>query len=344
MPEGQNAKQMDPVRGHEEKPPLFSPGSNPVRGGRGPLLPHRACGVGQQEKEQRGSGGHSNELAPSRHIPIGNQDDKAHGHQKGSAGIPGGGCVFHGGRWESNHQCRDPKKRRVQSPSKIRSAYIGAMTSMQNKPKQISGRYHHGNLRQAMIEATLVLAEESGLERVSLREVARRLGVSSGAPFRHFRDRQALMTAIAEEATRQLRIRVERDQLTAPAAAVEKLRCLGHSFLAWAWSHPTQFKLVSSRQLFDFNASESLAHHFGAVRNLTLSLIQQAQSQGQLSDRQTPEQIGLALRASAYGLARMAIDGQLPQWGVVNPEDEHKVATSCLDLILNGMCMRGYPD
>lgn len=205
-------------------------------------------------------------------------------------------------------------------------------------------RYHHGNLRQAMIEATLALAEENGLERVSLREVARRVGVSSGAPFRHFKDRSALMTAIAEEATRQLRIRVERDQLSAPPLPIEKLRCLGQSFLAWAWSHPTQFKLVSSRHLFDFKASEALAHHFGAVRNLTLSLIQQAQSQGQLSDRQTPEQIGLALRASAYGLARMAIDGQLPQWGVVNPEDEHKVATSCLDLILNGMCMRGYPD
>lgn len=205
-------------------------------------------------------------------------------------------------------------------------------------------RYHHGNLRQAMIEATLTLAEETGLERVSLREVARRVGVSSGAPFRHFKDRQALMTAIAEEATRQLRIRVDRDQLRAPAQAVEKLRCLGQSFLSWAWSHPTQFKLVSSRELFDFQSSESLAQHFGAVRRLTLSLIRQAQAEGHLSVHQTPEAIGLALRASAYGLARMALDGQLPQWGVANKDEEFKVAISCLDLILNGMYMRGYPD
>ena len=47
--------------------------------------------------------------------------------------------------------------------------------------------YHHGNLRQALIEATLTLAEETGIEQVSLREVAKRVGVSSGAPFRHRR-------------------------------------------------------------------------------------------------------------------------------------------------------------
>lgn len=207
-----------------------------------------------------------------------------------------------------------------------------------------TNRYHHGNLRQAFLDATLALAEETGLEQVSLREVARRVGVSSGAPFRHFKDRQALMTAIAEEATRQLRIRVERDQRQAPASAVEKIRCLGRSFLMWAWSHPTQFKLVSSRHLFDFQASESLAQNFGAVRQLTLSLVRQAQADGQLPRDQTAEALGLALRAAAYGLARMALDGQMPQWGVTNRDDEPRVATSCLDLILDGMCIRGYPD
>lgn len=56
------------------------------------------------------------------------------------------------------------------------------------KPAVPSRRYHHGNLRQALLDATLDLADEKGLEQVSLREVARRVGVSSGAPFRHFQD------------------------------------------------------------------------------------------------------------------------------------------------------------
>lgn len=205
-----------------------------------------------------------------------------------------------------------------------------------------SSRYHHGNLRQALLQTTLELAAETGLEQVSLREVARRLGVSPGAPFRHFKDRRELMTAIAEEATRQLRIMVERDQLVVTGDAIAGLRALGRSFLNWAWLNPTQFRLVSSRHLFDFSASESLKQNFGLVRDTTLALIRQAQSEQALPAHISPEKLGLSLRASAYGLARMVTDGQLPQWGV-NPDEEAQAAISCLDLILDSMCIRGYP-
>lgn len=203
--------------------------------------------------------------------------------------------------------------------------------------------YHHGNLRQAFLDATLDLAAETGLDQVSLREVARRVGVSSGAPFRHFKDRRALMTAIAEEATRQLRIRVERDQQSAQGDALDRLKVLGRSFLEWALHHPTQFRLVSSRHLFDFDASPSLAQHFGAVRSMTLSLVTQAQQAGQLPVSVPCEQLGMALRASAYGLARMAVDGQLPQWGVP-VSTEAQAAHSCLDLIVETMRIGRYPD
>src|SRR5258707_14921308 len=68
-------------------------------------------------------------------------------------------------------------------------------------PRQPPARrdYHHGNLRQALIDAALELVREGGGEAVSVREAARRAGVSAGAPFRHFPTRPALMTAVAEE-------------------------------------------------------------------------------------------------------------------------------------------------
>ncbi|MGE5451595.1 MAG: TetR/AcrR family transcriptional regulator [Acidobacteriota bacterium] len=203
--------------------------------------------------------------------------------------------------------------------------------------------YHHGNLRQALLDATLALAAETGLEQVSLREVARRVGVSSGAPFRHFADRRALMTALAEEATRQLRIRVEMDQQAAPSDGIAALKVLGRSFLTWALAHPTQFRLVSSRHLFDFDSSASLAQHFTAVRTITVSLVARAQAQGQLPATVPSEQLGMALRASAYGLARMVIDGQLPQWGVP-ASSQAQAAHSCLDLLVETMRIGRYPD
>jgi AcrR family transcriptional regulator len=196
--------------------------------------------------------------------------------------------------------------------------------------------YHHGNLKQALIDATLDLAAEVGLDQVSLREVARRVGVSAGAPFRHFKDRRALMTAIAEEATRQLHIMVGRDQSRASGDAVDRLKVLGRSFLLWALQHPTQFKLVSNRQLFDFEASASLLQHFAAVRTLTTSLVAQAQANGQMPTTVPAPQLAMALRASAYGIARMVVDGQMPQWDVAIGK-EADAAQACLDLIVESM-------
>ena len=59
-------------------------------------------------------------------------------------------------------------------------------------------RYHHGNLKEALVNATVKLIEERGVEKVSVREAAKRVGVSSGAPFRRFPTRTALLTAVAE--------------------------------------------------------------------------------------------------------------------------------------------------
>jgi AcrR family transcriptional regulator len=202
--------------------------------------------------------------------------------------------------------------------------------------------YHHGQLRQAVIDAALQLAEESGDERVSLREVARRIGVSSGAPFRHFANHEALMTAIAEEATLRLRIGVERDLHQAGPVPIDQLKALGHSFLDWALQHPTSFRLVSARKLFDFEGSASLVGHFSAVRALTVKLVLAAQQAGQLPQRpdMPAERMALSLRASAYGLARMHIDGQLPQWGVSNADARQEVHLA-LDLLVDGLTLMG---
>lgn len=199
--------------------------------------------------------------------------------------------------------------------------------------------YHHGNLRQAAIGVALHIAEESGDERVSLREVARRLGVSPGAPFRHFPDHASLMAAIAEEATARLRLMVERDQHGCGPAAIDRLRALGHSFLGWAQQHPAAFRLVSARRLYDFNASPALNAHFQAVRDRTLALVAQAQTDGDLPAGVPPQRLALMLRGAAYGLARMHTDGQLPQWDVSPPSAAAELRAA-LDALVDGLCAR----
>src|SRR5580704_4036921 len=87
--------------------------------------------------------------------------------------------------------------------------------------------YHHGDLRRVLIDAALGLVEQQGAEGVSVREAARRAGVSPGAPFRHFPNRIALMTAVAEEAQR--RFQAEIDAALAelkPGYPLARFRCI----------------------------------------------------------------------------------------------------------------------
>src|SRR5215212_7276081 len=107
--------------------------------------------------------------------------------------------------------------------------------------------YHHGNLRRAMLEAALQLAQQHGPERVSVREAARLVGVSPGAPFRHFPNRRALMTALAEEAGERLRIEVRKSIAARQGSPLQRLRSLGRGYLQWTMRHPAHFKIVSAR-------------------------------------------------------------------------------------------------
>src|ERR1700704_5087992 len=112
--------------------------------------------------------------------------------------------------------------------------------------------YHHGNLRQALIEAALELVSEGGGEAVSVREAARRAGVSPGAPFRHFPTRTALMTAVAEESMRRFRAEIDAALKLAPADhPLRRLRAIALAYLRWAMRNPAYFEVHSTQRLFD---------------------------------------------------------------------------------------------
>jgi AcrR family transcriptional regulator len=115
------------------------------------------------------------------------------------------------------------------------------------KPK---GSYHHGNLRRALIDAALGLIEKEGPASLSLREVARRAGVSTAAPYRHFPSREALLAAVAEEGFRLLGDEIRR----AIAAHDDAPRCLGEAGIAYvlfAAAHPSRYNVMLSPELAD---------------------------------------------------------------------------------------------
>ena len=142
--------------------------------------------------------------------------------------------------------------------------------------------YHHGNLRQALIDAALALLEEGGVEALSVRSAAQRVE-----------------TAVQD---------------AAHAAPLARFTSLGQAYLGWACEHPAQFRVVSDRRLIDFDGSERLQADNEAIRQLMGRLLNDGVVPG--IDVRLAQ---LTARALAYGLARMACDGHLDEWTASGP-------------------------
>jgi AcrR family transcriptional regulator len=199
--------------------------------------------------------------------------------------------------------------------------------------------YHHGDLRRVLVEAALQLVGEGGADAVSVREAARRAGVSPGAPFRHFPSRDALMQAVAEEAQRRFRAEIEAALAGAPAGdPLGRFRCLGLAYLRWAMRNPTHFEVISSRRLFDHDRAAAISSDNVELIALTEQTLAEAFVAGQLRPADL-KQIQIAGRALVYGFARMNIDGHFPRWGLAAPEAE-QTAEAILDLFIEGIAKR----
>jgi AcrR family transcriptional regulator len=96
--------------------------------------------------------------------------------------------------------------------------------------------YHHGDLRAAVLTAAWKMVEKEGVFGLSVREAARRAGVSHSAPYRHFADREALLAALVAEGFDQLHSALEN----------RAGRELGEAYVAFALEHPQRFRLMFS--------------------------------------------------------------------------------------------------
>ncbi|MER5353115.1 TetR/AcrR family transcriptional regulator [Kitasatospora sp. NPDC002551] len=179
------------------------------------------------------------------------------------------------------------------------------------------GSYHHGALPEALVAAAFELLDERGQEKVTMREVARRAGVSPGAPFRHFADRRALLTAVADRvlADYEQWQRAQTAAATGEGATGEGdqravLRALGLGFVRYAIRHPHRFELVRSRVFAPAPQPELLERLSGIDRAYT-EVIVADQAAGLLRPGD-PAVVGLAGQALVYGLAQMIVDGYLP--------------------------------
>jgi AcrR family transcriptional regulator len=104
--------------------------------------------------------------------------------------------------------------------------------------------YHHGNLRLALLREAGAILRSEGSAALSLREVARRAGVSPAAPYAHFADKGELLAALAEEGFRDLVTAMRRGFREAPADPLRRLKAMTGAYVRFAVEHPARFAIM----------------------------------------------------------------------------------------------------
>ncbi|WTF14630.1 TetR/AcrR family transcriptional regulator [Streptomyces sp. NBC_01601] len=164
--------------------------------------------------------------------------------------------------------------------------------------------YHHGDLRAALLESAERTLREKGAGALSLRELARATGVSHAAPGRHFKDKQALLDALALAGYQRL------DQALSAASTdghdadfEQRMTALARAYLGFAVDNPELLELMFARK-HDPDSSDRLAAAVDQSLGALTRTFADAQERGEIVQGD-PERITLVAAASLHGLAAL---------------------------------------
>ena len=163
--------------------------------------------------------------------------------------------------------------------------------------------YHHGNLRAALLERAEQTLNERGAGAVSLRELAREVGVSHGAPRRHFADRQALLDALAEDGFERLGNELKAANDGAPDSFEARLAAFARAYIDFATRHAALLELMFAGKHRP-DASAAVREAADQAFAIPLGLILDAQEAGDVVPGD-PEKVATAAFASIHGLAAL---------------------------------------
>jgi len=175
-----------------------------------------------------------------------------------------------------------------------------------------SSGYHHGNLQAALEDAALELLETQSAARISLREVARRAGVSHNAPYHHFGDRAALLSALGVRGMAAL-LAAQEEVVAGAETPVERVRVLGLAYVRYAAAHPQTFSLVFDP---DYCTTEQTSAQMEPLvarnQQLLLDEVTALVEQVPTFAGRDPALLAAALWATVHGMAQLVMLGHLP--------------------------------
>lgn len=193
--------------------------------------------------------------------------------------------------------------------------------------------YHHGTLRPALVAEAVRLLAEGDPAALSLREVARRLGVSPAAPYRHFADKDALLAAVAQEGFQLLRGELEGAAASHPDEPLPQLADIGWAYVRFALLQPQYFQVMFGRAATPQTRYPELLAAGRSAFGILQRVIEGGQRAGRVAPGD-PRELAIAAWAQVHGLATLLLERQLP------PEDfaeAEVLVRRCLHIQLVGL-------
>lgn len=168
--------------------------------------------------------------------------------------------------------------------------------------------YHHGNLRRALLDAALDLFVERGAFDFTLRELARKAGVTHNAPYRHFTNKSDLLSAVRDEGFAEL-AKTCRDALSDTTNDLRaRVRVLGEAYVRFALAHPQHFRLMLHHPTTEDPTTGERGEAFGLLSRA----LDEARQAGVVRSDLSTRELALGAWALVHGLASLLVEGHVP--------------------------------
>jgi AcrR family transcriptional regulator len=182
------------------------------------------------------------------------------------------------------------------------------------RSKKAARPYHHGDLRSALLKAAVELIDQRSLAALSLRECARRAGVSHSAPYRHFADKEALLLAIARQGYTWLEAS-GREAIACADAPLEKLDAYCVAYVRFAFEHPVHHRLMFTHPYEPHEDDAAEDDTDPGAFDLLVRCARDVVAPGE-----DPMPTALAAWTLPHGLSMLMLDRRIPEHLVQTPQ------------------------
>lgn len=203
--------------------------------------------------------------------------------------------------------------------------------------KTINQKYHHGDLRNTLIRSGLGLLVSDGISQLSLRKVAKKAGVSEAAPYRHFKNKQCLLAAIAEQGFLQLANRLHKAKQEFNQDVRKLIFKTGHAYINFAQENRQSMRIMFCfREKAEMKDYPSLQEASDEVLVCLVDVVEFCQTEG-LTGPGHPLPLALSLWATLHGLSMILLDHCISQEYLLYADALDQLVDTNINVLLQGL-------